>query len=542
MALFADTPSVGLLLTDELIYAVEVAPGRNGEFRVLGHHQAATPTNAYVGGAVTDAELLARALRELWNEAGFTSKKVVLGLPSALCAWRRMDIPPVSREEQGMMIRNELQAEGLFDPALHILDFLPLALPPGEEGVPVTVATAEEFRIHAVDETLEQAGLKLEAVEPLAVSAVRLAALALEPGEVATVALVADGIADLMIAEGGTVRFQRRISGEWLPTPARRLTFLGTEEMSVGETATLEENAQGLLGEIRRSVVFCQRLAPDLAAPERVLLLADHAELGDFITAASTVPSPMDTCALDGLLLPRLDPGAASNISGPGASCFLLALGLALRRIPMLADGNRMDLSQSDSSLQLQRSAPEIRLRAATVAGVWLFVNAGLALGLWSVAASHERSLGAWKEAAAAASADDPRLLQRDRVEAARKLAEPEEVSPDRWLDLLGAISSPEIQVTSLQLTKGEVTLSALVGDAEVVLPFTSSLEKYLPFQGNPSVSVSGETDGKTSFNLTAKLSGPVRLPRKEEEAEPALKSDYQAQVTIEEVPGAAAR
>ncbi len=544
MALFSEAPSVGLFLTDDTIYAVEISLGRGGEFRVQAQHQVPTPQTAYAGGAVLDADLLGKSFQELWDGGGFVSRRVVLGLPSALCAWRRMDVPPVPRDEQTVIIRNELQSEGLFDPALHVMDFLPLALPPGEEGVPVTVATAEEMRVHALDEALRQVGIRLEAVEPLVVSAVRLAALGSEPGQVSTVALISHGLADLVIAQGGTVRFQRRIAGEWVPAPSRRLTFLGTEEDAGSDTASMEENAQGLLGEVRRSVVFCQRLSPDLPQPECVYLLDDSPELHEFLVAASAVPSPMDCVRLDQRILERLDPAVAHEMTGPAAGCFLLAMGLALRRISVLADGNQMDLSQTDESLQLARSAPEIRLRALTIGGTWLTVNLGLFLGLANVAGGFDRSLESWKAAADAAASDDPRLVQRDRVERARADAGPKDTAPDRWLDLLGAISTPEIQVTTLQLNQTEVSLAARVGKPEVVLPFTGALERYLPFQGSPTVSVSGQPDGTTSFTLSAKLKGPIQLPGQEpgEKTDRAPEAAYQAEAPIVEVTDAAPR
>jgi hypothetical protein len=545
MALFSEGPAVGLLLTDERIYGVEITPGRGGEFRVAARHDVATPKVAYADGVVLDADLLGRTLRDLWQEGGFTSRRVIFGLPPALCSWRRMDVPPVAREEQAVMIRNELQPEGLFDPSQQVMDFLPLALPPGEEGVPVTVVMAEEPRIHAVSETLAQAGLGLEAVEPLAVGAIRLAALCAAPGEVATVAVVSRGLADLILAEGGTLRFQRRVAGDWLPAPLRRMTFLGSEAEESGETTTLDDNALAMLGEVRRSVVFCQRLAPEMTAPEKVYLVTDTPELHAFVAAAAVAPSPMQCHRLDTLLASRLDLGggeAAAPVApaDPHAGCYLLALGLALRRIPQLADGNRMDLSQTDGKLQLSRSAPEIRTRALAIAGTWLAVNVALAVGLASVAGGFAKSARTWKAAADAAAADDPRVLQRLRVERAQAHAAAGDAAPDRWLDLLGAISTPDIQVTSLQLNGAEVNLTAAVGNAEVVVPFTGSLERYLPLKGNPTVSVSGDPQGNTTFSLSARLRGPIAPAGPG--ADSAPKSGYQAGAAPVEVPDAVAR
>jgi Tfp pilus assembly PilM family ATPase len=540
MALFSDGSSVGLLLTEEAIYAVEVSAGRGGDYRVLRRSRVSVPRGAYVGGSVVNTESLGQAVRELWREGGFTAKKVVLGLPASQCAWRRMDVPPVSREEQLMIVRNELEPEGLFDPSRHVMDILPLALPPGEDGAPVTVVTAEEIRVQSLREALQVANLTIEAVEPLPVSAVRLAATALEPGEAATVALVSRGMADLIIAEGGTVRFQRRIAGDWPPTAAPRPKFLGmeTEQEEDPLAEALEENALALLAEVRRSVVFCQRLAPDTPAPHKIFLITEDAELDSFLLATAFATCPTPCGLLDTLTLPHFQATAQEQPAGKDISGYSLALGLALRRVSALSEGNRLDLSKGDDRMVLKRSGGEIRARVALLAGTWAVVNVALWFAVGGVIDRCQKTTDQWRQAAEAAAMPDPRLEHRDRAEHARNLSGPDDVRPERWLDLLGTISTPEIQMTGVQLNKGEINLSAQVGRAEAALPFSGSLEHFLPVEGSPTVAVAGEPGAKTSFNLAAKLrsASPMR-PGEQKTGMPAAPSSPQVQpVRVTEV------
>jgi len=515
MVLFSDTPPVGLLLTDDHAYAVEVAPSRSEEFRILHADRVPMPRGAYSGGVVKNSEILAQTLRELWRKSGISGRRVVLGLPASMCAWRRMDIAPGSHDEQLVMVQNELIPEGLFQPEQNALDFVTLALPPGEEGVPVVVTIVDLPKLNGVRDVLLEAGLTLEAVEPLTVSAVRLAAAALGKDEATTVVLVSSNVADLMIAQGGAIRLQRRITGEWRTPHASRPTFLGEDPEAV-DAITPDQNAQALLGEVRRSAAFCQRLAPHLPPPEKVLLVSDEPDLEFFLSATAALGSPAMCMLLESVIRPRVPLDSQDALGGEeGAGC-LLALGLALRRIPAFGEANRMNLAHGEERVQLARNEREIRQRALILAGTVAAVNALLWFALGDVARTFQRNARLWGRLAEAVTLEDPHLQHRDRVRFAARDATVRDVHPDVWLELLGGITSPDVQVSTMQLTEQAVNLTAAVSRKEAVLPFSQSLQRYLPLQDSPAVSIMGKADGYAAFTLTARLRGPLSSGEKE--------------------------
>jgi hypothetical protein len=141
-------------------------------------------------------------------------------------------------------------------------------------------------------------------------------------------------------------------------------------------------------------------------------------------------------------------------------------------------------------------------------------VNVVLWFGLGTVREGYKGIAKEWQKKADEFSVKtNPNLQQRERVKEAKLDANRDDVSADRWLDLLGRIGSSDLEIQTLRLGKDELSLNARVRRTDVVLRFSQALERHLPLQGSPTVSVSSNSDGFSTFQLNAKLQGGFSAP-----------------------------
>ena len=120
------TTVIGLDVGTNAVRAVEVELGDSPEIRRMG--QVGLPIGAVVDGEVADIEAVSSALRRLWTEVGFKSKKVRVGMSSARVIVRTIEMPRLPHDDLMSTIRLQLD------------DFVPL---PPEETI---------FDIRAIDD------------------------------------------------------------------------------------------------------------------------------------------------------------------------------------------------------------------------------------------------------------------------------------------------------------------------------------------------------------------------------------------------------
>jgi type IV pilus assembly protein PilM len=96
--------TVGLDVGTNAVRAIEVNLGRSGPV-VERVGQVALPYGAVVAGEVVDAPAVASALRRLWKEVGFSTKRVVVGVANARVVARVAELPDMPDEE----IRSSLE-------------------------------------------------------------------------------------------------------------------------------------------------------------------------------------------------------------------------------------------------------------------------------------------------------------------------------------------------------------------------------------------------------------------------------------------------
>lgn len=105
---------VGLDIGTSGVRAAELTLGR-GASTLERFGQVALPAGAVHDGEVVDSAAVGAALRQLWSQAKFSSKKVVLGVANQKVVVRQVDVPWLPEDE----LRKSL--------AFQVADFLPMA-------------------------------------------------------------------------------------------------------------------------------------------------------------------------------------------------------------------------------------------------------------------------------------------------------------------------------------------------------------------------------------------------------------------------------
>ena len=215
--------SVGLDVGTNAVRAVEVNLGRNGPV-VERVGQVALPYGAVVAGEVVDAPAVAAALRRLWKEVGFSTKRVVVGVANARVVARVAELPDMPDEE----IRSSLafQVQDLIPIPVHdaVLDHQVLERIPTAEGVTLRLLLVAAHRdmLRSLLAALEGGGLNPSRVDLVPFALIR----ALDDGDDLALGEEADdpradlpqaivgvgaGVTNVVIHERGLPRFVRTL-------------------------------------------------------------------------------------------------------------------------------------------------------------------------------------------------------------------------------------------------------------------------------------------------------------------------------------------
>lgn len=229
---------VGLEITEEGVRAAEVTIGRTPTLVASG--SVPLPPGTAKDSEVFDADALAIALRQLWTRAGFSSKKVVLGLGS-----RRILV----REYTTQAMRPDLLRQAL---PYQVHDLLPV---PPEQAVLDFYATSQEgdqisgLLVAAVSETVEElisavakAKLTVEVVDLAPFGLARAVSRVSGADETIAAFHLGDHTSYVVVLQGGVPRFVRIIPVDIVTSAvrARELASLGEEETAEVDEETLE--------------------------------------------------------------------------------------------------------------------------------------------------------------------------------------------------------------------------------------------------------------------------------------------------------------
>jgi len=341
---------VGLDIGHGVLRAAEVSGGGKSQPKLLRYHEVTFPVDATREGEVIEADVIARALKQLWAVGKFKSKDVVLGVGNQRVLTRDLAVAKVPLDRIRETLPFQVQDLLPIPVADAVLDFYPVAEGVGDAGPVIQgllVATAKNAVLANV-RAVQQAGLNPIDVD-LVPFALTRALLGGRPS-VGTVALVHVGAVTscVIVAHDSVPQFVRIIpmgGGEVTSALVSGLGMNADNAESVKanfgliredyppESAAASETVirvtDDLLGTIRDTLTFYRNTRPNDPIGSLVLsgggsrLRGFPAALEEQTRLQVELGDPTDRFdvarGVDALTLPTLMPGMA------------VALGLTLR-------------------------------------------------------------------------------------------------------------------------------------------------------------------------------------------------------------------
>lgn len=207
------TSVVGLDIGSTGVRAVELSAHGKTKPTLIRSYEIPLPSGAVVRGEVLDSETVSSALKRLWSQGGFKSKKVVLGTGNQGVIVRDLSVPRMPmkhiRESLPFHVQGTLQMQ-LND---SVLDFYPTSEGDGDQGPVINglLVAAEKKEIIGNVSSVEKAGLTPVEVDLIPFALNRL--LVSRPQIMGTVALIDIGgtTTSIIISSNGIPWFVRII-------------------------------------------------------------------------------------------------------------------------------------------------------------------------------------------------------------------------------------------------------------------------------------------------------------------------------------------
>ncbi|MEO1062604.1 MAG: type IV pilus assembly protein PilM [Actinomycetota bacterium] len=244
---------VGLDVGTHAVRAAELSVGRDGIPTLERFGQVALPAGAVVAGEVAEPTIVSQALKRLWREVGFSTKKVIIGVGNQRVVVRPDELPEMDDDELRQAI--EFKADELIPIPLEdaVLDFQELERDVNEDGEPIVrvlVVAAQRDMLNTLMEALQGADLTVEMVDLMPFGLVRsLADTDLgsidDSGPIAdAIVAIGAGVTTVVVHELGVPRFIR-------------LLTLGAETVTEGLAREFEIDVDGAEG-IKRQLIAGQ--------------------------------------------------------------------------------------------------------------------------------------------------------------------------------------------------------------------------------------------------------------------------------------------
>lgn len=204
---------VGLDIGTSGVRAAELTLGKSG-VTLERFGQVALPEGAVRDGEVVDVDAVAAGIKQLWGQAKFSSKKVVLGVANQKVIVRQVDLPWLPLDELRKSLSFQVQ-DFIPMPVEHaILDFHPLEEFTGENGARMLrvllVAAARDMVDNAL-QAVTKAGLSAAVVDLNSFAVLRSMAHA-DSGSGAVAEAIVDigaSVTNIVVHQGGVPRFVR---------------------------------------------------------------------------------------------------------------------------------------------------------------------------------------------------------------------------------------------------------------------------------------------------------------------------------------------
>ena len=286
--------AIGLDVGTNAVRAVEIEFSDPPLIRRMG--QVALPTGAVVDGEVTDVAAVSIALQRLWDQAGFKSRAVRVGMSSARVIVRTLEMPRLSHDELMSTIRLQLDDYVPLPAEDTVFDIREMDGPDsGTQTMQLLLAATHRDAVDPLLMALRDAKLDVKAIGVIP-AALALALTRGEPaddGSVDIVLSIGAGTLVVVAARGGEPLFSRtitsscgrlttdRIASELAigEVDAERYKRLGATEDPTSAVAVLAAQAsvEELIEEVRASLLFYS--VQHAARPVRRLILTGGGSL-----------------------------------------------------------------------------------------------------------------------------------------------------------------------------------------------------------------------------------------------------------------------
>ena len=332
------TQVVGLDIGTSAVRAAELdLTGRRPVLTAFS--QVGLPPKTILDGEVQDASSLADAIGRLWENGGFSTNAVVVGIAGLRVITRELDLPWVPDDEVDSAVRFQSEEVIPFTPDKTLLSAQVLAdttAGDGSKARRVLVAAAHHDLVDGVVTAVERAGLHVTGVDLISSALVRAlvdpSQLSDEPEAIVSVGA---GLTVMVIHQGGRPQFVRTVGtggnaateaiGQALDLPLadaegikRRLDG-STAQLKAAQRATIPV-VDGLVSEIRNSIQYFTSM-PGRQPPARVLVTGGGArlhglmeELQGQVLMPVLAASPLSRLDTSGLELDEVRSGALAPI------------------------------------------------------------------------------------------------------------------------------------------------------------------------------------------------------------------------------------
>jgi type IV pilus assembly protein PilM len=237
---------VGLDIGTSGVRAAELTLGKAGA-TLERFGQVALPPGAVRDGEVVDVDAVAGALRQLWAQAKFGAKKVVVGVANQKVVVRQVDLPWLPLAELRESLAFQVQDYIPMPVEQAILDFHPLEEFAGENGsrmLRVLLVAASRDMVDSAVVAVQKAGLEPTMVDLTSFAILRSLHTASALGTVDAEALIDVGanVTNIVVHQGGVPRFVRILlmgGGDITDAVAERLGVPVDQAESVKQTTGL---------------------------------------------------------------------------------------------------------------------------------------------------------------------------------------------------------------------------------------------------------------------------------------------------------------
>ncbi len=215
--------SVGIDLEQSSIAGAQIRGAKTGQTLTAAAVRA-LPEGLVFEGEVVDVDGLAAQLKSFWKEAGFSGRRLRLGVANQKIVVRTMEFPLIDEKELEAAIQFQAQEAIPIPLDEAILDYQVLATVPGEEGAgkqKVLIVAAQRDMIGRFVEVAKKASLGVEAIDLQAFALTRAVSPAVpfvdqgggtQAGEATALVHIGSGITNLVVAAGGMPQFTRVIN------------------------------------------------------------------------------------------------------------------------------------------------------------------------------------------------------------------------------------------------------------------------------------------------------------------------------------------